>query len=289
MSVAVQPNLKISQNFIKDPHLAAYIIDRSSINAQDLVYEIGPGKGVLTAQLARRCNKVIAVEKDAWLASALLQKFASQTNLTVRTGDFLKVPLPDHPYKVFSNIPFNLTSAIVERLVRVSNPPEDAYLVLQKEAAEMYLGTSCACLRSVLLHPWFDLSLVHRFHRSDFIPQPGVDAVLLRFRKRKPPLVSQPDRQMYRNFMVYCFTCWQPTLEKILKPIFSYRQLKHIRRVLGIDLNVSPSQVGSQDWLSLFESFRCTASPQSAVVVAGSEARLKRQQHKLHKIHRTRN
>ena len=109
MSASYFSNLFISQNFIRDPRLVAALIERSSLGPDDLVYEIGPGKGIITAQLARCCKRVIAIEKDPALALMLQKKFGHQPNLTIYNADFLRQPLPHQPYKVFSNIPFNIT------------------------------------------------------------------------------------------------------------------------------------------------------------------------------------
>jgi 23S rRNA (adenine-N6)-dimethyltransferase len=288
MSASQRANLVISQNFIKDPRLVTALIERSSLGPEDLTVEIGPGKGIITAQLAQRCKQVIAIEKDPALADILRQMFESRSNVTICCADFLDYPLPCEPYKVFSNIPFNVTSAIITRLTTATNPPRDTYLVLQKEAAEMYLGVPHESLRSILLQPWFELGLVHRFRRSDFSPRPHVDSVLLWICKRNRPLVQQPDRQLFRDFIVYGFTAWQPTLGDIFKDIFSYRQIKQISRNLKINLKATPTTLQLVDWLNLFETFKEIAGYRAIERVRGSEQRLRRQQRILEKIHRTR-
>ncbi|MGE5223588.1 MAG: ribosomal RNA small subunit methyltransferase A, partial [Omnitrophica WOR_2 bacterium] len=208
MSVHPQPSIHYSQNYLKAERLAAALLDKSSLGREDLVYEIGPGKGILTAQLARRCKQVIAIEKDPHLAAMLQRKFAGQPGVTIRSGDFLHDCPPIGPYKVFANIPFNITSAIVTRLVGTTHPPVDAFLIMQKEAAQVYLGRPNETLRALLLKPWFAVENVHHFRRSDFVPEPRVDVVMLRLRKRGPPLVCDKDQRLYRDFIVYSFTCW---------------------------------------------------------------------------------
>jgi len=288
MSAHSRANLAISQNFIKDPRLVTVLIEQSSLGPDDLVFEIGPGKGIITAQLAQRCKQVIAIEKDPALAGMLCQKFEKRANVTICCADFLCYPLPRGPYKIFSNIPFNITSAIVSRLTAITNPPQDASLVMQKEAAEMYQGIPDESLRSILLKPWFEMKLVHRFRRSDFSPRPHVDSVLLQICKRSIPLVQRSDRQLFRDFVVYGFTAWQPTLGDIFKDIFSYRQVKQISRILKINLKATPTSLRLVDWLNLFETFKEIAGARAIGRVRGSEKRLRRQQRKLEKIHRTR-
>src|SRR5271165_5947530 len=134
------PPLHYSQNFLRDPQSVADLLTRSDIQPGDLVYEIGPGKGIITDQLARHCRQVVAIEQDPLLASMLRRRYAANANVTIHTGDFLEFPLPDAPYAVFANIPFNRTHEIVTKLTRASVPPRTAYLVMQREAAQKFCG-----------------------------------------------------------------------------------------------------------------------------------------------------
>lgn len=288
MSSSIRQSILYSQNFLKDPGLVASLLDKSSIGSDDVVYEIGPGKGIITEQLTLRSKRVVAIEKDPDLTALLLKMFADRPNLTIYSGDFLHYRLPRQPYKVFANIPFNITAAIVARLTTAENPPEDAYLIMQREAAEMFLGKPHESLRTILLKPWFEMAIVHRFERKDFIPAPRVDVVMLRLRKRGPPLIHNVDRHCFRDFVVYSFTAWQPTLGSAFKSIFTRQQLKHIQRTLDIDLEVTPTSLPFGLWLNLFEYFKMVRNTRTIQMILGSEKRLIRQQNGLQKIHRTR-
>jgi 23S rRNA (adenine-N6)-dimethyltransferase len=288
MSLPLQPSIFYSQNYLKDERLVATLLKKSSLGSDDIVYEIGPGKGVLTQQLARICKQVIAIEKDARLAAWLKQKFACQPEVTIRMGDFLQDRLPNAPYKVFANIPFSITSAVVTRLTMTASPPEDAYLIMQREAAEMYLGKPHEILRAVLLKPWFEVEILHRFRRRDFTPAPRVDVVMLRLRKRRPPLVSLTHRQHFRDFVVYGFTAWEPSLRCTLKSIFTRQQLKHIQTELEINLDGTPTCLTFEQWLKLFDYFITSGSQSALRNISGCEKRLTQQQQRLLKIHRTR-
>jgi 16S rRNA A1518/A1519 N6-dimethyltransferase RsmA/KsgA/DIM1 with predicted DNA glycosylase/AP lyase activity len=287
MSAQLPPSIIYSQNYLKNERLVADLLDKSSLGGDDLVYEIGPGKGILTGQLARRCRQVIAIEKDPRLAAMLQQKFAGWPGVTIRAGDFLRDHLPTGPYKVFANIPFNITSAIVARLAGTAHPPEDAYLVMQKEAARVYLGNPDETLRAVLLKPWFEVEIVHRFRRRDFVPEPRVDVVMLRLHKRGPPLVSLANRQLFCDFIVYGFTAWKPALRCTFRDVFSRQQRKHIQSRLEIDLNGTPTSLRFEQWLKLFNFFSEAGSEAARRTVSGSAKRLIWQQKRLHKIHRT--
>ena len=276
-----------AQNFLKDSSLIASLLRTSSISSDDTVYEIGPGKGIITEQLALRCKQVIAIEKDPHLSALLLQKFADKSNVTIHRGDFLHYRLPCQPYKVFANIPFNITTAIVAKLTAWQDSPQDAYLVMQKEAAEMFLGNLHETLRTILLKPWFEMEIVHRFERKDFIPAPRVDVVMLRLRKRGPPLIHNVDRQCFRDFVVHVFTTWQPTLKSTLKSIFTKQQLKDIERSLDIDLDGIPTSLSFEQWLNLFKYFKMVGNKQVMQMIVGSEKRLIQQQNGLQKRRRT--
>ncbi len=288
MSLSSRQSVCYSQNFLKDPDLVASLLDRSSLEREDVVYEIGPGKGLITKQLALRYRRVVAIEKDPCLAAWLQRKFAGWPNVTIYQGDFLQYHLPCHPYKVFANIPFNITAAIVGKLTAAQCPPEDMYLCMQREAAEMLLGEPRESLRTLLLKPWFEAAIVHRFERRDFMPVPRVDVVMLRLRKRGPPLVQHADRQFFRDFIVYCFTTWRSTQGSSLSTLFTRHQRKYIHHALGIDLHGTQTSLSFEQWLNLFNYFKTVANKQARRLIVGSEKRLVRQQQGLQKIHRTR-
>jgi len=283
-----QRSVCYAQNFLKSPRLIDLLLDRCNIRSSDLVCEIGPGKGIITERLAQRCGQVVAIEKDPFLAAALQQRFAHAPHVTIHEGDFLQFCLPNTPYKVFANIPFNVTTAIVTKLTTAPCPPQDAYLTMQQEAARKFAGQPRESLYGVLLKPWFEIEIVHHFRRSDFIPEPRVDVVMLRLRKRGPPLINQSDRQKYRDLVVYGFTAWRQTLKDAFKDIFTAREIKRLDKDASIDLSVTPSSLPFEQWLELFEYFKQIKSGQALQVIAGSERRLRKQQEGLDKMHRTR-
>lgn len=176
----------LAHNFLKDSSLVCLLLYLSSIEQNDLIYEIGAGKGILKAGLAQRCQQLIAAEKDPRLAAWLRQRFASSPGVTIVQADFLDLRLPDEPYKVFANIPFNCTAVIMEKITRSAQPPLEVFLVMKHEAAAVYCGSPRETLRAVLLKPFFSTEIIHHFDRRDFNPPPGVDAVLLRLRKQQP-------------------------------------------------------------------------------------------------------
>ncbi len=286
-SSASRHRVLLSQNFLKSPALVTSLLDRCDLCEDDVVYEIGPGEGIMTELLAPRCRRVVAVEKDPCLAARLRRRFAAMPTVTIHQGDFLDYPLPHGPYKVVANIPFNITAAIVNKLTAAECSPREAYLALQREAADVLLGSPHESLRSILLKPWFETEIVHHFRRTDFDPAPRVDVVMLRLRKRGPPLVCARDRQCFRDFVVHVFTTRQPQPGAALKSVFTTHQLRHVRRDLGLDPTINPTSIAFEQWLSLFAYFKSVGTDRAVRAIAGSERRLLRQQMRLQKIHRT--
>src|SRR5215210_3721618 len=276
-----------SQNFLRSPELVERLLDCSGIGADDLVIEIGPGRGVITERLAARCRQVLAVEQDPDLAEELRVQFAHAPNVALFAGDFLGFPLPLTTYKVFANIPFNITAAIVGKLTSGTSPPIDTYLAVQREAAARFMGTPQETLVAVLLKPWFEPTVMHRFRPTDFVPRPGVSVVLLRLRRREMPLVAPSDAVLFGDFAAYAFTAWQPTVRNALARILPRRLVADIERAAGISLACPPSEIPFPAWIPLAAAFRSVAGERVAVV-EGARERLERQQLHLRKIHRTR-
>jgi 23S rRNA (adenine-N6)-dimethyltransferase len=264
---APRRRIALGQNFLNDPALVERVLDHTSVGPEDVVYEIGAGAGAITDRLARRCRHVVAVEKDAGLAERLRRRFAARTNVSVFLADAIEFPLPLTPYKVVANLPFNVTSAVVARLTAAPQPPEDSFLGVQREAAERFAGQPAETLVSLFLKPRFAPQLVYRFERADFNPRPGVDVVLLRLRKRGPPLLSATDEALYRDVVAHAFGAWRPTVRRALGGLLPSPPP-------GVDLRVTPSALPFDSWLTLFRHFQRTAPADARRRVAGAAGRV---------------
>jgi len=196
-----------SQNFLRNPKLVDKLIRNSSIGRKDTVLEIGPGKGIITSALLDVAGKVITVERDQKLYFHLKERFSDRTNLELVNQNFLKFQLPVYPYKVFSNTPFIITADVVRKLTPDENLAE-AYLVVQKEAAKKFIGKPYDrknSMMATLMKPWFDMGVVWKFRRSDFISEPRVDTVMLKIKRRDRPLIASFQRQLYSDFVAYTY------------------------------------------------------------------------------------
>ncbi|HAL46786.1 MAG: 23S ribosomal RNA methyltransferase Erm [SAR202 cluster bacterium] len=253
-SIPARRRADLSQHFIKNSALAASLVAQTSISAEDLVIEIGPGQGVLTQQLASRCKRLVAIEIDDRMARVLCSQFSDAPQVRIVQGDFLRYELPDQTYKVFANIPFSRTAAIVRRLVDAASPPLDAYLVVQREAAERFCGAPYAgeALQSLLIKPWWQAEIVRRLQRTDFAPPPKVTPVMLWLARRTRPLVSDSQADLYRRFVASAFGQGGATVRQCLRRIFTSRQLGRLARELRFDGGAPPSALTFDQWLGLF-------------------------------------
>jgi 23S rRNA (adenine-N6)-dimethyltransferase len=256
MAKIQRKQIALGQNFLKSATLVCRLLSESSIGVSDAVLEIGAGRGVITAELARRARKVVALEKDPALVGLLRMRFSGVPNVEILEGDFLQYHISDGEYKIFANIPFNRTADIVRKILCASTAPNDAYLILQKEAAEKFSGSPAETQFSILAKPRFQIQIIRELRRTDFEPMPGVDSVLLRIQKRSPALVLPEDAALFQRLVCYGFAGWKRNLGKTLQYIFSYQQWKRLSKELHFPLSATPSELTFEQWLGLLDCLK---------------------------------
>src|SRR5690349_3074204 len=157
----------LAQNFLRSSEMVRSLLEISSIEPRDTVYEIGPGHGIITAELAQIAHKVIAIEKDPGLARQLCERFQDIDHVKIIARDFLRYHIDDREYKIFANIPYNITADVVRKILYAPLTPSEAYLIIQKEAAEKFSGKPTETQFSVLAKPLFDIQIVRELRRTD--------------------------------------------------------------------------------------------------------------------------
>ena len=237
------------QNFLTSAGEIRRLLACSDISPQDLVVEIGPGKGHITRELLPRCEKVLAAELDPELCSWLEERFAGSHNLTLYQGDFLKMPLPKREYKVFANIPFSRTTEIIRRLAYAPNPPSAAWLVVELGAAKRFAGVGRESLASLSLRPFYGVQVVAKISRLQFHPAPRVDAALLELRRRATPELPMEQRQSYRAFLE---RAWKHGLDGLL----TKRQVSTALRLAGLPPPAQDANLKYVQWLCLFRCYK---------------------------------
>jgi 23S rRNA (adenine-N6)-dimethyltransferase len=258
----------LAQNFLKSPKLVRRLVGLSTIGPSDVVYEIGPGNGIITATLASVARQVIAIEKDPELVRRLRDRFRLVDNVEIIEKDFLAYSFCTRAvngspsltvgpeFKMFASIPYNITARILRKIVDERSNLVDAYLILQKEAAKKFSGTPRETLFSILAKPFFEFQILTGLRRTDFWPVPNVDSVLLSIRRRTRPLIETQEVALYREFVHYGFGRWKPNLKLAFKNVFTYKQWKRLSRELDIPLNATPTELSFEQWLGLYHGFR---------------------------------
>lgn len=281
-------NIRHSQNFLHDARFVRELVQQADI-AGSTVVEIGPGKGIITRELARVATQVIAVELDFHLARALERTLSDFDNVAVVRADFLTWELPTGPYTILSNIPFNMTSDMLHAALDSPHPPVSSYFIVQEKAALRFAGQPFSKLNtqvSILLKAQYAIDIVRTIPRTAFRPMPAVAAALLHFRIKERPEISSSYRQLFRDFVVYGFNQWTPNLLETFRPLFSKGQLSAL--LLTADLTrLTPSKATFEQWVAVFERF-LHSSGGARKLVSGYEARLDAKHVKRVKLHRTR-
>lgn len=262
----VRKRIELAQNFFKDPQLVASLVQYSALSEEDIVVEIGPGEGIITNELAKVALKVIAVERDFALASSLQKKMREKPNVEIHTADFLQFEIKEASYKIFSNIPFNRTADIVKKILD-SKQVREAYLIIQKEAAEKYTGRPRETEISVLTKPWVASKIIRHFERTDFEPAPSVDVALLHLQRLDGPLVPEPQAELYRQFVRYGFHAAKDNLALSFKKLFTYAQWKRLAKDLKFPLKVTPTALNFEQWMGLFKYFLTGVSEEKKVAL----------------------
>lgn len=234
-----------SQHFLRSPALVKKLIQKTSIASGDTVYDIGAGSGIITAALAPIVHHVVAIEIEPRTAAILrnnIHTVHQYANVSIVEKDFLATPLPNRPYKIFANIPFHISSAIVQRFFNTPHGPEAAYLIVQKQFGQKLVSSESGRFTSqlgMLIGAEYAVRIITRLNRTDFAPQPAVDTVLVALERRKKPLVAQQDLKAYKVFTERCFSD-QTYLSK--QPL----------HVIGATPGLSPSRLTISQWVLLF-------------------------------------
>lgn len=257
----IRKRILYAQNYLKSAALVKTLVAQSSIDDNDIVYEIGPGTGIITSEIAKIAHKVIAVELDENLVNKLSNQFSTIPNVEVVKGNFLEFQIPNGRYKVFSNLPFNITADTVRKLLYSANPPIDTYLILQKEAAGKFAGVPRESEFSVLAKPWFVFHEQWSFKRSDFVPMPAVDVALLHIHKRETTLIQKEEEKQYKRFVKHGFSAWKKDLKTAYKSVFTYEQWKRLSRDNRFNLDAKPTDLTFDQWLAIYQFFSVSVTP----------------------------
>jgi 16S rRNA (adenine1518-N6/adenine1519-N6)-dimethyltransferase len=196
----VSPNKSLGQHWLKDRDVLAHIADCAELSQDDTVLEIGPGLGTLTSELLRRSKKLVAVEFDPELARKLPAQFPGK-DLTVFNEDILSFDLSTLPvdYAVVANVPYYITSKIVQMLMTATNKPRIAVLLVQKEVAERLAARpGNMSILGISAQLFADVTLGDVVRAEFFTPPPKVDSQVVILRTRQSPFLTDvPEKEFF--------------------------------------------------------------------------------------------
>lgn len=253
-------NKALGQHWLRDRDVLAQIASYAELTKADTVLEVGPGLGTLTSELLRQAASVTAVEFDPELARKLPGQFPG-TSLTVVHEDILQFDVSQLPvgYKVVANVPYYITSKIIQHLMSAPNKPSVAVLLVQKEVAERLaaqpgemslLGLSAQLFAEVSLGAVVPARL--------FTPPPKVDSQTVILRTRSEPLVAlDVQRDLFRLARI----AFAGKRKKLRTSLASGLQLdKHEIETLLARADISPDarpqDIALDDWHRLVATWR---------------------------------
>ena len=246
-----RPKRSLGQNFLRDRNVIERIVAALDLRPEDHVIEIGPGQGALTQLLLKAGAHVTAIEFDRDLAPALGQRFASADKLTVLEADVLEVDLTAIARantKLVANLPYNISTPILQRLIEQRAAFSTLVLMFQKEVAERITATPRGKERgflSVLAQSSFDIEYLFDVPRTAFYPVPKVWSAVVRL-VPKPVL---PNEASLRELISLGFMQRRKTLVNNLSR--RYPGITDALEELGASLKCRAEELSVGEWQAL--------------------------------------
>lgn len=260
----IRPKRYLGQNFLVDRNVAERMIQQCKFFDKDCVLEIGAGLGALTERLGTSVASVIAVEKDRRLCAALNELLSGFDNIKIICADFLKLDLRKisagryKKTKVIGNLPYYITTPIIEKLIIDKDKLDSIYITVQKEVAQRLCAKpgsrdygSISCYVQFHLKP----NILFHIGKHAFYPQPEVDSVFLKLDILANPLVQVNNRDRLFGIIRSAFGKRRKT---ILNSLLSCEFLKLGKRELdallsraGIKANARPEELSLEDFAKI--------------------------------------
>ncbi len=262
-------NLRYSQNFLNNQGLVRQLVEGADINSDQLWVDIGVGRGVITKELLKYTQDIIGYEVDR----NLLLKLPEEIKNVIKETDFITSTI-NRKYYAFSNIPFNRTAEIMNKLL-LDNNFQGGYLVIQREAFFKFAGAQARKGNSYLSILWgstFDMEMVYEFRKTDFTPSPSVVCYLIHV-TRKNILDLK-----FADFVSYVYENSTPTVKRVFRGETA---------TLGIGLNIGPTQISLENFMKIY-NFLLKNNSRILKESVGSFNKRNRLSNSIEKVHRTR-
>lgn len=217
----------LGQNFLINPSVCPKMALESGAAAGKGAIEIGPGIGVLTCELARLADKVVAVELDKRLLPVLDETLAEFDNVKIVNGDAMKIDFNklindefgNIPVSICANLPYYITSPIIMRLLESKLPVSSITVMVQKEAAQRICakpGTRQSSSITVAVNYYAEPEMLFGVSSGSFMPAPKVDSAVIRLNIRKTPPVDVKDERIFFKTVQAAFAQRRKTLSNSL-------------------------------------------------------------------------
>ena len=251
----------LGQNFLTDPSVRDAVAEAADITPDDEVLEVGAGVGTLTVALALRSRRLVAVELDGRLIPALRESLAGHDHVEVVRTDILRFNVrsafPDGNEIVVGNIPYNVTGALIRKLLEEEPRPRRLSLVVQKEVAERWTASSGASLSTVAVQVFAAARMQFTIPAAAFTPPPRVDSALVRLDVRERPAVEVDDLQSFFRFVEAVFQGRRKQLGGTLGRISGTggTEARTRLREAGIDPERRPQTLTLAEWETVYRVF----------------------------------
>ncbi len=251
----------LGQNFLTDPALRDAIARMAGARAGGDVLEVGAGVGTLTIALAPLCKRLVAVELDRRLIPALRECLTGHDNVEVVESDILKLDLglyfPDGGELVAGNIPYNLTGALLRKLLDQPPRPRRLSLVVQREVAERWTASTGASLSTVAVQVFAQARIALVIPASAFTPAPSVDSALVTLDVRDRPAVDVDDIDSFLRLVEAAFQFRRKQLGNALGRIAGIGSGEAGSRLrdIGIDPRRRPQTLSLGEWEAVYARF----------------------------------
>lgn len=227
---------------------AARLVAEADIRAGELVFDLGAGSGVISAEIASAGARVIAVERDPRLVRRLDRRFAGNSQVRVVHGDIRTIPLPRKPFRVVANIPFGVTTELLRRLVDSSVRSAD--LVVADGVCTALTAARPGSARVLRWSVRYSFDRGRRLPARCFHPPPSVDAVTLVIRRRPQPLLGGADWRAFEALLDLGYRQADRPWERAVAGLLTHRQAVRLASIRDMALGMPVSRLSVQDWVA---------------------------------------
>jgi 16S rRNA (adenine1518-N6/adenine1519-N6)-dimethyltransferase len=261
----LRPDKSLGQNFLTDERAQGKIVTAAQLTPADVVLEVGPGLGHLTRLLARQAGRVVAVELDSRLAPILHDRLDGYENVELIQGDILKLSLdlflssPD--YKVVANLPYYITSAVLQHFLEGEPPPSRMVVTVQQEVAQRIVARpGDMSLLAVSVQLYGRPQIVARIKAGAFYPRPEVDSAVVRVDRHPTLPVDVPDTAAFFAIVKAGFAQRRKQLRNSLADGLDRPQTEAVAALeaAGIDPRRRPETLSLQEWAALTRQLSIT-------------------------------